>query len=79
MKVQYIAFFVLLISCKQNSTKNKKTEGTPYMVFDGKKLVDKNRQDSVIYDLHKKVPISPNYRFDEKFDEYLRSITGMQI
>lgn len=63
-----ILFVALFISCKKNERETIHIPATPKLFFDGKKIIDKKRKDSIICDLDRKVPFPINYTFDNSFD-----------
>lgn len=63
-----ILFVALFISCKKNEREIIHIPATPKLFFDGKKIIDKKRNDSIICDLDKKVLYPINYKFDNSFD-----------
>ncbi|MDR2205221.1 MAG: hypothetical protein LBE36_03570 [Flavobacteriaceae bacterium] len=65
MKNLFLAVLVLSISCKKA---NYDMEITPDVAFDGGKLIDKSKKDSIICDLQKKAPIPKTYNFYDVFD-----------
>jgi hypothetical protein len=61
-------FVALFVSCKRNEREAIHIPATPKLFFDGKRIIDKKRNDSIICDLDQKVPYPINYKFDNSFD-----------
>lgn len=81
MKILPLVILLALISCKQNK-KHTNTGGSPKIVFDGSKLVDKNRNDSIICNLQKEAPLPKNYNYNDTFDLktfLMKNQDGLQI
>ena len=69
MKNLFVLFLLsLLFSCKKQEVFYANITQNPKLFFDGKSIIDKNRNDSIICDLNQKVPYPINYKFDETFD-----------
>ncbi|WP_294249378.1 hypothetical protein [uncultured Chryseobacterium sp.] len=68
MKNIFFAVLLIIISCKQNSLEKIRTKKNPNIFFNGKYLVDKNRRDSMIYDLKRKKLMPQNYIHNAIYD-----------
>lgn len=69
MKNLFILFLLaILFSCKKQEVIYANITQNPKLFFDGKNIIDKNRNDSIICDLNKKNALPKKYSFTEEFD-----------
>ena len=67
-KVFFLFLLVILFSCKKQENFTTNISQNPKMIFDGKNIIDKKRNDSIICKLNNKIALPKKYSFTEKFD-----------
>lgn len=67
-KIFFLFLLSILFSCKKQEVFYANITQNPKLFFDGKSIIDKKRNDSIICDLDQKVPYPINYKFDNSID-----------
>jgi hypothetical protein len=67
-KVIFLFLLSILFSCKKQEVFYANITQNPKLFFDGKSIIDKKRNDSIICDLNNKIALPKKYSFTEEFD-----------